>query len=258
MNDQRANETGPRSCVFCGSQEKLTREHVLPRWVYKALGMTGPVAYRLENQKTGDRIGRTGRGLDVTLRSVCRACNNGWLHNLETEFRNGAGRALPGRVITLSARDQVVAAAWGMKTWLLTELVQWRGRRPALTSAPALRFLREWGMPPASFQVWLGALDQPQLLWHTSHPIPPEPPYIGGLGILSVGCLVFHIYAPMAATAEDMPDLRLAPDRGFGDFFVPIWPLESDEVKWPPPAVFSAEDLNRLWPRGTTVRRPGA
>jgi hypothetical protein len=205
----------------------------------------------------GVRIERSGPNLDITFRGVCRACNNGWLHELEAAFRGGAGRALPGRITVLNAEDQAVAAAWGVKTWLLAERAGWRGRRPALTGTSILPYLREHREPPDTFQVWLAALDAPQLVWHTSELIPADPPHLGGLGIIAVGCLVFHIYAPWIRAEQATFGMRLMIDDEFAPYFLPIWPRQMAEVTWPPRLVLSLDDLERLWPHGTTVRRPG-
>jgi len=254
---QALHEMSRRACVFCGYVGKLTLEHVIPRWIHGALKLTGPVEYGVGDREQGIRIERTAPGLDVTFRGVCQSCNNGWLHDLETAFRTGGGRGLPGRVIELSPMDQAVAAAWGVKTWLLAERVGWRGRRPAFTGGTVLPYLREHREPPDTFQVWLAALDSPQLFWHTSELIPPDPPHMGGLGIIAVGCLVFHIYAPGVWADQATFGLPLVPDGEFADYFLSIWPRRTDTVTWPPRYVLSFGDLQRLWPRGTKVRRPG-
>jgi hypothetical protein len=80
---------------------------------------------------------------------------------------------------------------------------------------------------------------------------------MGGLGIIAVGCLVFHIYAPGVWADQATFGLPLVPDAEFADYFLPIWPRRTDTVTWPPRYVLSFGDLQRLWPRGTKVRRPG-
>lgn len=80
-----------RSCLFCGSRRNLTKEHVYPAWLHRALGIGGPIALMY-----GSETVRVTRRLDTTLREVCAVCNNGWLHDLERSFGSLMLNALQG------------------------------------------------------------------------------------------------------------------------------------------------------------------
>jgi hypothetical protein len=65
-----------RPCLFCGSTASVSREHVIPRWVNKELGIRGVVE---ERSGTARRLD----ALSVVLPQVCIECNTGWMHKLE-------------------------------------------------------------------------------------------------------------------------------------------------------------------------------
>src|SRR6266511_2152327 len=99
-----------RSCLFCGSRKKLTKEHVYPAWLYRALNIGGPITFMY-----GDETVRITPRLDTTLREVCGACNNGWLHDLEHTFRSVMLNALQGHsgeptVLNPGAQQDVASA----------------------------------------------------------------------------------------------------------------------------------------------------
>lgn len=96
-----------RVCVFCKASTDLTLEHVLPRWIWRGptgkdkppAGGTGPGAMgsreRLVHGPEGivatyleDRTARPFvKPVARTVRVVCRSCNNGWMSQLEVDFR---------------------------------------------------------------------------------------------------------------------------------------------------------------------------
>src|SRR2546427_528905 len=82
----RANKSG--TCIFCGSVGPLEREHVFPDWIRRALPVPGLRKHRY----------MVGPPLTVTAswqkpvatrraRCVCRACNRGWMKDLEDEVK---------------------------------------------------------------------------------------------------------------------------------------------------------------------------
>src|SRR5690349_3014728 len=93
-----------RTCVFCGGLP-LTREHVYPQWLQQ---FSAPRAYiQREGSHQGPfpqtvvrqnamgqyvvvdevRGNRTPILHEVTVKSVCATCNNGWMSTLENSIR---------------------------------------------------------------------------------------------------------------------------------------------------------------------------
>lgn len=196
------------------------------------------------------------RDLDITVKNICRRCNEGWLHDLERAFRTLMSGALLGQPVTLNQSEQRVVASWGDSRHGCSRRCRSIGvKRPYVKPGGSLRYLREHNEPPPGTQVWLGyvadADREHQLGFIASEVLPREPPYVGALGVFEIGYLLFHIYG-----AVDRGWVLL-PDDEFGAWFTPIWPNEVPEVSWPPARVFRAGDLPANWPGRTRVRPPG-
>ncbi|MDX6451419.1 MAG: hypothetical protein QOH16_1468 [Gaiellaceae bacterium] len=82
-------EDNRRLCVFCGG-EPTTNEHIFPFWLPEAVG--GDTTHlRLEGRERGPGVGEqfaydhkwTTNRADIKVRAVCRACNNGWMNDLD-------------------------------------------------------------------------------------------------------------------------------------------------------------------------------
>jgi hypothetical protein len=243
-----------RSCVFCRSGTKLTKEHVYPTWLYRALNVGGPITLML-----GDDAVRTTAGLGTTLREVCEACNSGWLNDLEGAFKPLMLDALLGHArepTILNADGQRIVATWAVKTWLLLERTAIRLRGRAFESADELLGLRRDGAPAASTRVWLGAvrIADNTMSWLSSLPVRGRDDNYecGVVGVFTIGAVVFHIYGPFAP-----PVGRLARDLGISDAmkdrFVPVWPCQAEAVRWPPPSIFTLDDLRQHWPGGGEI-----
>jgi hypothetical protein len=66
-------------CAFCGSTGSLSTEHVVPRWLRKAMVISGPV-----NEYSRATYVGAAETLAVVFHEVCTSCNSGWLSTLET------------------------------------------------------------------------------------------------------------------------------------------------------------------------------
>ncbi len=249
----------PKACLFCGrTGQKLTREHVYPRWLAKSLNITGGITFSKD-----DGLLRSVTELDVQVREVCSDCNNGWLHDLERAFRavmhwplNGFGPlAMPKSV-------QLVVALWATKQWLLIErsLAYLRGGETPMYAGPEVfGWLREKSEPPSTFQVWIGAMDRESvraaatISFVGTHLVGVEEPPVGIAGVFTIGCVLFLVYAPYEGVPPTAGFYRLGIGKRLGDHLVQIWPHQSEEVRWPPPGILQRSDLDLLWPSGFRI-----
>lgn len=96
-----------RPCLFCGSTASLSREHVIPRWVNKELGIHAMVE---ERSGTVRRLG----ALSVVLPQVCIKCNTGSMSELEQRTAPVLGPMLlgPALPVVLDAAQQASLATW--------------------------------------------------------------------------------------------------------------------------------------------------
>src|SRR5690349_12765505 len=79
-----------RSCIFCGSSGPMSREHVLARWIHKRFPSDGTQEH-WHRTEAGDGTVKERRyrivPFELTVREVCRGCNNGWMAELENVIR---------------------------------------------------------------------------------------------------------------------------------------------------------------------------
>lgn len=116
-----------RSCHFCGSplRGKKSREHVVPEWLAKHLGVT-------ENEARGthyaeDATVRSVRSMptdQLVLGGVCKPCNEGWMSLLEQRAKPVLLRLMaPGaNPESLAVSESATLARWSLKTALALNL----------------------------------------------------------------------------------------------------------------------------------------
>jgi len=149
-----------RECAFCGSTKNITREHVWPKWASQLLhGADAFTAYR---EFVGDGFEPEQpeswpvKPFDWTVKTVCSACNNGWMAELESAAKDALfGAAFAGRGRALHRGGQRTLAAWALKTAMMVE----QTNVPARRGIPRTEYahLRECGEPSESVRVWLGS-----------------------------------------------------------------------------------------------------
>jgi hypothetical protein len=237
-----------QGCIFCGSGGKLTREHVFPSWIERALKLDTPLnASRVS--PTGDASEWTSIGLAQTVKAVCSACNNGWMSALEVSVRPFLTKMLDGQPVRLGPNRQRLCATWGLKTALMIAQME-----PAMRVYPdqAHKWLFEDGAPSAGSMIWLSA-QTPRV--HTGGILIAQSSsrslleQIGnttewesaiqsgqlqaGLTMFAIKNLVFTVLAHNAPT-ELVLDVRpTAPGLRFEDHFQQIWPFSRHHIRWP-------------------------
>lgn len=87
-----------RPCIFCGSRENISQEHVVPNWLRKVIprvdeshGFTGFSIRRLPDAKSiiyqpGIAFAE-GNIANRRVYMVCQRCNNGWMSRLQNELK---------------------------------------------------------------------------------------------------------------------------------------------------------------------------
>lgn len=252
-----------KACVFCGrTGVKLTKEHAFPRWVSRALNTRGFGGVILHTQT---ELIRNAPELDIKIRAICKACNSGWLHDLEHAFRAvmlDPIRGLP-LAVPMPVRAQRVVALWAVKTWLL---VQHGWNTPKLDQPfplqpEVLGELRQNNRPSPNAGVWIGAVNASPtgLVARTgAHPVvmSPRDEVIGIMGVYTVGSVLFAVYMPAVQTGA--PPAKYVFRYWMGDALSPylsqIWPNQVEEVGWPPSRVMSVDDIEYFWPSTSRIR----
>lgn len=140
----------------------MTREHVIPRWLTSVL--PEQAAFRGQDQQIILQPGgRNGSPLilphrevresfnSLTVRAVCRTCNNGWMNDIEEMARPILSPLIKGESRKLIRSDVSAISSWTIKTALMAQLTSVEGVA-ALTSVYQA-FYRD-GEPPQNSVVW--------------------------------------------------------------------------------------------------------
>lgn len=238
-----------KPCLFCGAAGSLSREHVIPRWAAKELGV-GAVSE--------ERSGKARKldALSIVLPQVCVRCNTGWMNKLEQRTAPllapmllGPASALP---IVLDPLQQAVLATWAVKTSLLLTYRTFKAQSGGWIPDDNLKWLFLHGpseMPPGA-RVWLGAV-RPRdpatsrnlsasaqaecLLDSSSNPV-------AHIGTFSLGHVLFQVFCCERHASDLSSDSQawLAPATQFASSLIEIT-RASTHVSWPPEAVFATD-----------------
>jgi len=110
-------------CIFCGNSP-LTGEHLFPKWLKSVEAKMVPphgtkTVYRASSG--GPHIFNNWDGSpNVKIHAVCKACNEGWMHEIEVTARPILEPMILGDKVVLSPEDQLVVATWTcLKTFIL-------------------------------------------------------------------------------------------------------------------------------------------
>jgi len=104
-------------CVFCG-QLKASKEHVYPKWLRSLQAPYDGVISVVETPQ-GNQVRPTQVPFGITVNTVCRDCNTGWMHDLEEATRPLLTRMIRGQLCELTLTDQHLLAQWVYKTVLM-------------------------------------------------------------------------------------------------------------------------------------------
>jgi len=148
---------------MCGQQAKMTREHALPSWLGYLFDPSGnpEIKHRYEYPPEAGVPVRewTTRGFDLKVKSVCSACNQGWMSQLEGS--TGAlltAMANAQRMALISAQCSLLTR-WYAKTIVMLDLVHpanYQHIYPTLIDSVRKR------VPPASgFALWAAVARRP-------------------------------------------------------------------------------------------------
>ncbi len=112
----------PEPCLFCDNPAG-SREHLWPKWIHDRHDF-GPIHHQV-----GDREEMTLPNPQLTVKTVCGQCNNGWMSSLEAENIPIIGSMFQDLHIPLDRQQQESVSVWALKTAMILDSVQ--GRKAA-------------------------------------------------------------------------------------------------------------------------------
>jgi hypothetical protein len=161
-----------RRCLFCTRQDSLTREHVMPQWIWREAhgeDPSGPTIADPGPSKAHESFVLTEAGLvrtvdprsdqplmratSLTVRSVCRPCNNGWMARLEDQVKPILIRMNRERSWRLSSGEVGVLRRWVLKTGLMLEQTD---PETALANEAVFAAVANDEDPPGTWYVGMG------------------------------------------------------------------------------------------------------
>lgn len=247
-------------CVFCGSSDTITKEHLFSEWLRTLLREMAPgwgfqVAFREE----GGPIVLHRRSTYRThqwRRIVCQKCNNGWMSRLEGQHggvRPVLEPLVRGKPITLSRADQELLMRWIVKTAVVWEYTE---PESASMSFESRKRFATTLQPPGATQIWLGSFDMgvpPRVTafeyWHLAYavehsdPIPPTDPPNAQWTAFTIDQLAMQIFIGDWHASLGGLDPRF--DSRIGPKLRQLWPIVGDlTLPFGPPMTMA--DLEHL------------
>lgn len=263
--------TGDRRCVFCDCKivSGDPPEHVMAKWLRrfksKKAMFHGEIGIEIRGGDSPGHATPPSKVPSVTTDVVCKACNGGWMSDLETWASQVLAPMIEGEPQLLSVEDQASLATWAIKTIMMWQTAPANRRA---TPVEDYRWLFDHRTPAPLTKVRIGRLLAPggpfieysqQNLFLAETPDPPPP----GLNphawrsILTVGQALIEVIGSGDghSVEERFPNMT-------GPVLIDIWPGTQHPVRWPPEFALdrkamlrfldaTEEDLPKLrWPSG--------
>lgn len=109
-------------CLFCGGIKKLSREHIIPKWLLKELGLTEEKLIMRHITIFGmTKSKRTHDFKNLVNAMICEDCNNGWMSKLEVSAKDLVIRLMnlddiDKDVFKSLSENYEILAKWSFKT----------------------------------------------------------------------------------------------------------------------------------------------
>ena len=219
-------------CLFSDNIAN-SREHLWPDWVHKKKDF-GPL------KSTRDSQDIIIPDPEITVRVVCKHCNNGWMSDLEVAAKPVIGCMFDDVSLNLDRNQQKLVAAWCMKTAIITDATRSRTKSIRFYTEDECADMRRGLTIPPKTRIWIGRIE-------TSHLASSGTDYerltADGtrISIDSVVTLIVGHFVTQVITTHLLPEFanQEIPDgepKG-GDWsndLVQIWPIQKEWVTWPP------------------------
>lgn len=141
----------PIPCIFCANNAG-SEEHLWPAWMHRL------VKFAPLNIREGSRPILMGQDPQVTINTVCRACNNGWMSNLEQKNVSRLKPMLLNTPIKIDAGGIKLLIQWAVKTAMISDSIKPRNDNDNFYLREERVAMRVGQIIPARTRVWIGSL----------------------------------------------------------------------------------------------------
>jgi hypothetical protein len=239
------------TCAFCGSRGPLTKEDAWPRWLNKQLPPSAP-GTALDLSLQGNEVVRASRRTVTSYNTArvagfCKACNNGWMSELEMRAAPLLLPMIRGQRTSLDPKEQAVVAEWVTKTALVFDQ-RALGRRPLVSDEVTHEFGRSRA-PILGSRILLAHYTGAD--WVLNHAVSGLPAVyrdgtekvIVAIVTLCLGELAMQLICPTDLTETRSTSLLRRDD---GPFATELDPSATATVQWPPAVGLKSADWFHL------------
>jgi hypothetical protein len=146
-------------CIFCDN-ESGSEEHLWAAWMHRL------IAFAPVNRQEGSGPVLIGQDPEITINTVCRTCNNGWMSQLEEKNVARLKPMLLNTAITLDPGGMKLLAEWAVKTAMVAESIKPRNDNENFFTRAERIAMRECQAIPERTRVWIGALTESHIGCH--------------------------------------------------------------------------------------------
>jgi hypothetical protein len=243
---------GNRLCIFCGERAD-SDEHVLPAWLQGILPSDEPVLhYRQIGSDGSERREWMKRPFREKVGVVCNNCNTGWMSRLEAAAKPILTAAIKrtGVPILFTAPEQLIAAAWALKTVLVFQGSHGGSIAPPFHAS----YLRDQNEPPDQVVVWCGSnysgRDGEAAASYVQRPLSvvvkgaedDQAREFGYASFLAVGGLSFFVIGHQYGNRVEFRLNNMAVD-----LFIRLHPRTGAPVSWPPELMMDEQFVDLLF-----------
>jgi hypothetical protein len=182
----------------------------------------------------------------ISVRTVCRACNNGWMSTLEEANIPLVGNMFQDVALQLDRDQQTLVSRWVAKTAMMFDSARPKqGGIRYYIGAESSAFRATFAIPPRT-RIWLGRLDTKHLhaggtdfLYKTQNT--DLPMVLQTIFTIVAGHFIAQIVSQRALPGFQEDEMQeLSPKPGDWDNkLIQIWPVSRDWIMWPPERTFT-------------------
>lgn len=241
------------ACGFCGgTNSPRTREHIFADWIAREF----PNAHwtRIEPQ-TGKKV-PFKNSLGLVSRRVCKNCNTGWMHKLESAIKPRLRPLIHAyKTDPITPNDQLLITRWLMKTMLAYDLNI--RTRPVFYTTDERRELANSLMIPHDTYCYLsqyrGIIGQVATLESPLIPqsdlLPKDHEYLidmhGYTGTFVIGHMALQVFSFRRPKNLIGKTLNFIVSPEWDRAALQIWPVRTTH-NWPPPRLLEDLQLRQL------------
>lgn len=243
-------EQALKRCIFCGQAGKVSREHMVPYWMQSPAASGNNSLYIRESGGPDHpqwRDERRGRARDLVAKAPCKACNSGWMNDLDTDLEVLGRQLMNGKAVRLTKGKQQALATWAAKFVMMLQLIYPRDGRFVIPESDYARFYAA-RRPSDDMALWAAYMEPPgkrggpvlAFEEHRHDELFYDAALLASMGLdpalecQGYSATVRFGHCVIGLLRVGSPELLAAHSLGSPRYWVQIWPAVGTRA-WPPP-----------------------